>query len=67
MAEQHSVEVIANDIQYIRRDVEEIKTKLDKEYVTQDQFDPIKKIVYGMVSVMLTTVVVGLLTLVLNK
>lgn len=64
---EYSVEVIANDIQYIRRDVEEIKTKLDKEYVTQDQFDPIKKIVYGMVSVMLTTVVVGLLTLVLNK
>lgn len=68
MTDNHpSLEVIANDISYIKRDVVDIKNSLEKEYVTQDQFDPIKKIVYGMVSVMLTTVVVGLLTLVLNK
>ena len=67
MEEVRSVEVIANDIHYIRRDVEDIKSKLEKEYVTQDQFDPIKKIVYGLVSVILTTVVVGLLMIVIKN
>lgn len=67
MEEARSIEVVANDIHYIRRDVEEIKSKLEKEYVTQDQFDPIKKIVYGLVSVILTTVVVGLLMIVVKN
>lgn len=67
MEEARSIEVVANDIHYIRRDVEDIKSKLEKEYVTQDQFDPIKKIVYGLVSVILTTVVVGLLMIVIKN
>ena len=62
-----SVEVIANDIHYIRRDVEEIKSSLEREYVTQDQFQPIQKIVYGMVSIVLTASLVGMLALWINK
>lgn len=62
-----SVEVIANDIHYIRRDVDIIKASLEKEYVTQDQFEPIKRIVYGLVSIILTSVVVGVLALVIKN
>lgn len=59
--------VIANDISYIKADITEIKRKLDADYVTREEFDPIKKIVYGIVSLVLTSVVIALITLVINK
>ena len=68
MTDNHpSLEVIANDISYIKRDIVEIKGKLEKEYVTQDQIDPIKRIVYGLVSIILTSVVVGIVALVVKN
>ena len=54
-------------IQYIRRDIAEINQKLDDKYVTKDEFDPVKKLVYGMVAIILVAVIGALLTLVLRK
>jgi hypothetical protein len=45
----------------------EIKVKLESEYVTQDEFEPVKKIVYGMVGVILLAVIGALITLVLRQ
>lgn len=59
--------VLANDIRYIQRDIENIRQLIEHQYVTQDQFDPIRKIVYGLVSVVLTSVMVGLLALILRR
>lgn len=58
--------VVALDIKYIKEEITEIKNKLDDQYVTQTEFRPVRTIVYGMVSLMLTGVVVALIALVIN-
>lgn len=58
---------IAKDISYISSDVKEIKEKMESNYVTKDQFEPVKNIVYGMVSLILLAVVGALVALVVNK
>lgn len=42
------------DLQYIKRDLAEIKLKLESKYVTTEAFDPIRRIVYGLVGLVLT-------------
>lgn len=59
--------VMSNDIAYMRQDVIDIKMSLNNSYVTKDQFDPIKKLVYGLVGLILTAVVVALMSLVVNN
>ena len=54
-------------LEYIKKDIAEIKTKLDDHYVTSSEFEPIKKIVYGMVSLVLVTVFGALLALILTS
>jgi hypothetical protein len=58
---------IKKDIEYIKCDVTEIKDKMNKDYVTQEEFKPIRNIVYGMVTMTLTAVVGALLTLILKQ
>lgn len=50
------IAVIANNIEYIKTDIIEIKNKLEGEYVTKAEFDPIKRIVYGVVGLILAGV-----------
>ena len=54
------------DLEYIKRDVADIKRSLENKFVTQDQFEPIKRIVYGLVSIVLTAFVVAVVALVLK-
>lgn len=49
--------VLGSDVQYIKEDIRSIKASLDKTYVTRSEFEPIKKVVYGLVSLILTIVV----------
>ena len=59
-------ESIKIELRYIRRDLDDIKNKLDDHYVTSEEFAPIKNIVYGLVGLILSSVVVGILALVLR-
>jgi len=59
--------VIATDVSYIKRDVAEIKNKLEADYVTRQEFDPIKKVIYGLVTLILTGVVGAIISLVIRK
>ena len=54
------------DIEYIKKEIGEIKQLVSDHYVTKVEFDPIKKIVYGLVALVLTTVFVGILALVIK-
>ena len=57
-------------LKYMQRDIDEIKrtVKEDKSgYVSREEFDPIKKIVYGLVGLILTGVIGALMTLLLRK
>lgn len=62
-----NIEVIANNIEYIQKDIFDIKTKLEKSYVTQDQFEPIKRIVYGLVTVIGVSVVAAVMKIIFIK
>ena len=61
MAKDHNVgevlAVLSSDVQYIKDDIRSIKSALDKTYVTKSEFEPIKRVVYGLVTIILTTVV----------
>lgn len=52
-----SLAVIMNDIGYIKSDISDIKRTVEHGYVTKDEFEPIKRIVYGIVSLMLVAIV----------
>jgi len=55
------------DIKYIRRDLDKIMYKLDNHFVTKGEFAPVQKIVYGLVTLILTSVVIALLALVVRQ
>lgn len=61
-----NLDVIQNDISYIKQDIKEIKDSVVTSYVTKDQFEPIKRVVYGLVGLILTSVVIAVVTLVLR-
>lgn len=59
--------VMQTDIAYIKLSVNNLSEKIDDHYVTKDEFDPIKKLVYGVVGLILTAVVGALVALVINR
>lgn len=61
------IAVIQNDVDYLRTRVDEISDKLDDKFVTQVEFDPIRKLVYGIVGLILVTVVGAILSVVINR
>lgn len=71
------IAIIANDVTYIKQEIEEIKKKLDAQYVTRlefdsrcksidDKFSPGLKILYGIVTLVMTGVGAAILALVIN-
>ena len=63
----NTIALLTKDVTYIKETVVEIKHNLEKDYITRDQFEPVKKIVYGMVAIILTAVVGALITLVVQQ
>lgn len=62
--------LVANDIGYIKRDISEIKSSLSGvqgQYVTLIEFEPIRRIVYGLVGTVLISFIGAILALVLQK
>jgi hypothetical protein len=58
--------VIQNDLTYMKDKLNAIDTKVSSGYVSKEEFEPIKKIVYGVVSLILVAVVGSLVALVLG-
>ena len=61
------IRIINSKLDYIQEDVKEIKAVLRAEYVTKDQFDPVKRLVYGTVTLILTSFGLAILALVLRS
>lgn len=61
------IAVIQNDVDYLKNRVDEIAEKMDEKFVTQTEFDPIRKLVYGLVGLILTAVVGALIAMVVNR
>ncbi len=64
---QENIAVILSKVTRIEEDIKDVNDKLESNYVTQDQFEPVKNIVYGMVASILLAVVGAIIALVLRK
>lgn len=58
--------VLQNDMTYIKEKLNDIDLKVSSGYVTKEEFEPIKKIVYGVVSLILTAVIGAIVALVVG-
>ncbi len=61
------VALLMQGIEFIKDDVRDIKIKLESRYITREEFEPIKRAVYGVIGLILTAVVGGLLTLLIKQ
>lgn len=52
---------------FIIKELDEIKSKLEKNYVSMEQFNPVRNIVFGMTAIVLTSVFTALIYLVIKK
>lgn len=57
---------MSKDIEFIKQEIKAMNEKLDNKYVTHEEFDPIKKIVYGLVGGILLTFLGGIIALILK-
>lgn len=44
-------------VEYIKEAIDKIERKIDNKYVTKDEFAPVRMVVYGLVGLILVTVV----------
>ncbi len=65
-SDETKLAVIQTDLAYIKEKLNTVDQKVTAHYVSKEEFDPIKKIVYGMVSLILIAVVGALLALVIG-
>lgn len=72
------IAVMKNDLDYIKKHLGEINTKLDKKYVTKEEFEqvrsdyvkrsefhPVRKIVYGIIGIILAAVAIAIIGMVI--
>jgi tetrahydromethanopterin S-methyltransferase subunit G len=58
--------ILQNDIGYIKKQLDSIDNKVSNHYVSKEEFEPIKKIVYGLVGLILVGVVGAMVSLVVR-
>ena len=61
------VAVIATNIDYLKEEVSEIKAMIGKNFITRDEFEPVKRITYGLVALILIAVIGALLSLIIKR
>ncbi len=65
-SESTQLAVIQTKLDYISCEVTEVKNLVKEQYVTKTEFDPVKKIVYGLVAIVGTAVVGALIALIIK-
>lgn len=65
-SEETRMALLAQDLKYVKNAVDKIDMKVSSSYVSKEEFDPIKKIVYGMVSLILIGVLGAALSIVIQ-
>jgi hypothetical protein len=65
-SDETKLALLQNDITYIKEKLNAVDSKVSSSYVSKEEFDPIKKIVYGMVSLILIAVVGAVVALVVG-
>lgn len=65
-SDETKLAVIQTDLTYIKEKLNAVDNKVSSHYVSKEEFEPIKKIVYGLVSLILIAVVGALVALVVG-
>ncbi len=65
-SDETKLAVIQTDLTYIKEKLNAVDNKVSSYYVSKEEFEPIKKIVYGVVSLVLVAVVGALVALVVG-
>jgi len=65
-SDETKLAVMQNDLTYIKEKLNAVDNKVSTHYISKEEFEPIKKIVYGMVSLILIAVVGALVALVVG-
>lgn len=65
-SDETKLAVIQTDLTYIKEKLNAVDNKVSSYYVSKEEFEPIKKIVYGLVSLILVAVVGALVALVVG-
>lgn len=65
-SDETKLAVIQTDLTYIKEKLNAVDNKVSSHYVSKEEFEPIKKIVYGMVGLILVAVVGALVALVVG-
>jgi len=54
---QTNIAIILTKVEYIEAEIKAIKEKLEKDYVTRDEFEPISKGFYSLVGLILLSMI----------
>lgn len=68
--EQVAIAVLNTKMDYLKDGVDGVNKKIDTisgQFVPQAEFKPVRNIVYGLVGLILTAVMLGILTLVIRR
>lgn len=58
---------VAQDVNYIKKSVDTLHNDITSNYVTKEEFKPVKQVVYGIVGLVLTGVLLGILSIVVYR
>ena len=65
-SDETKLAVIQTDLTYIKEKLNAVDNKVSSHYVSKEEFEPIKRIVYGLVSLILVAVVGALIAIVVG-
>lgn len=66
-SDETKLAVISTNVDFIKAEVSEIKRIQQSNFVSKDEFEPIKRLVYGVVGLIMVAVVGAVLSLVITK
>jgi hypothetical protein len=66
-SDETQLAVIASELKRVMQDVQEIKTTVQSNYVTREEFRPIRIFVYGLITICLLGIGTAVIGLVVHK
>jgi len=63
---ENDFDLLQKDIAYIKASLDELKKDLEHKYVTKEAFEPVRKLVFGMVSIVLLSFIGAIVALVIK-
>lgn len=65
-SEATKIAVLATNVEYIREQVDKINENIEKNYVRNDRFETVARLVYGACTLVLVSFVGGIVSLVVR-